>query len=103
MKNLSSMLRQFQDMQESMESARKAMAAIEVEGTSGGGMVTVRLNGQSEMLSLDIDPSIVDPGEVDVLEDLVRAAHADARAKVEQELASRIGSLLPPGLSPFGN
>ena len=53
MKNLGSMLRQFQDMQESMESARKAMAAVEVEGTSGGGMVTVRLNGQSEMLSLD--------------------------------------------------
>ena len=103
MKNLGQMFRQFQEMQESMETARKAMAETEADGSSGAGLVTVRLNGQSEILSLSIDPSIVNPDEVDVLEDLVRAAFNDARAKLEQKLMSRLGSVLPPGISPFGN
>ena len=83
------------------------ISAAEVSGSSGAGMVTVALNGKGELRSLKIDPAIVDPNEVEVLEDLITAAFNDARSKVEARMSEEMGKLtgglpLPPGFKlPF--
>ena len=105
MKNLGNMLKQAQQMQGKMAEMQAALEAAEVEGQSGGGMVRVRLTGKSEMRRLTIDPSLMDDREV--LEDLIVAAHADAKQKVEAMMAEEMqkataGLSLPPGLKlPF--
>lgn len=107
MKNLGNLMRQAQEMQEKMAELQQRLAAAEVTGIAGAGMVSVTLTGKGEMRRLKIDPSIVDPAEVEVLEDLIAAAFSDARGKVEaqaaEEMAKLTGGLqLPPGLKlPF--
>lgn len=107
MKNLGQLMRQAQEMQERMAGMQEALGAIEIEGASGGGMVQVVLNGKGEMRRVRIDPTQFKPDEIGMLEDLVVAAHNDAKAKVErrvqEETQKLMGGLqLPPGMKfPF--
>lgn len=107
MKNLGQMMKQAQQMQARMTEMQEELEAHEVEGSAGGGMVTVRMNGKSDVRALNIDPSIIDPSDAEVLEDLVMAALNDAKAKIEafrqEKIADMTGGLpLPPGFKlPF--
>jgi len=107
MKNLGQMMKQAQEMQAKMAEMQERLAETEVTGASGGGMIQVTLNGKGEMRGVKIDPALVDPSEVAVLEDLIVAATNDAKAKVEAQVAQKMGELtgglsLPPGFKlPF--
>jgi DNA-binding YbaB/EbfC family protein len=107
MKNLGQMMKQAQAMQQRMEEMQARLGELEVEGSAGGGMVRVTMSGKAEVKRLKIDKALADPAEVEVLEDLVVAAIADAKAKAEglvaEEMAKVTGGLqLPPGLKlPF--
>jgi DNA-binding YbaB/EbfC family protein len=107
MKNIGQMMKQAQAMQAKMQEMQAALERTEVTGVSGGGMVTVTVSGKGEMRRIKIDPKLVDPGDVAMLEDLVVAAVNDARAKVEQQMQAEMAKLtgglqLPPGLKlPF--
>jgi DNA-binding YbaB/EbfC family protein len=107
MKNLGNMLKQAQELQGRMADMQAKLDQIELAGAAGGGMVTVTLNGKGEMRQVKIDRSLVDPAEVEILEDLIVAAFNDAKAKVEAHVQAEIGKLtggmsLPPGLKlPF--
>jgi DNA-binding YbaB/EbfC family protein len=107
MKNLGNLMKQAQQMQAKMQELQQTLAQAEVTGASGGGMVQVVLNGKGEMRKLTVDPSVVDPADKEILEDLVVAAHNDAKAKAEammqDEMKRLTGGLsLPPGMSlPF--
>jgi DNA-binding YbaB/EbfC family protein len=89
-----------------METMQAELDQVEVEGTSGGGLVTVKLTGKGEMKSVSIDDSLLKPSEKEVVEDLVVAAHADARRKAEAVMQEKMqavagGLPLPPGLKLF--
>lgn len=107
MKNLAQMMKQAQAMQSRMEEMQSRLATLEVEGTAGAGMVKVVMSGRAEVRRVKIDPSLLDPNEVEVLEDLIVAAIADAKAKAEnlvaEEVAKITGGLeLPAGFKlPF--
>ena len=107
MKNLSNMLKEAQKLQGRMTEMQEQLARTEMEGSAGGGMVTVTLNGKSEMRKIKIDKTLVDPAEVEMLEDLIVAATNDAKAKIEAhvqaEMSKMAGGLpLPPGMKlPF--
>jgi hypothetical protein len=106
MKDLMKMMKQAQEIQGRMQKMQEEMQALEVVGQSGAGMVRVTLNGKGEMRALRIDPSLVKPGEGEMLEDLIIAAFQDARAKVEAAVQEKMqevtgGLPLPPGLKLF--
>jgi nucleoid-associated protein EbfC len=107
MKNLGQMMKQAQQMQERMAELQSKLEAVEISGASGGGLVNVTLNGKGEMRRLKIDKSLVDPNDVEVLEDLILAAVNDAKAHVETHMADEMkkltgGLALPPGMKlPF--
>ncbi|MCL4849618.1 MAG: YbaB/EbfC family nucleoid-associated protein [Acidobacteria bacterium] len=98
--NIQKMMQQAQQMQERLQ---KQMAEMRVEATAGGGMVTVVLNGNKQVLSLAIDPEVVAKDDVEMLQDLIVAAINDAQRKVEEALAQQMGGLMGglkiPGLS----
>lgn len=103
MKNFGDMMKQAQALQQRFQEAQEKVNLVEAEGQSGGGMVKVTLNGKGIAKSVRIDPSLADPKDVGMLEDLVLAAINDARVKVDarvsDELAKVTGGLpLPPGL-----
>jgi nucleoid-associated protein EbfC len=81
-------MRQLQDMQRRAEELQKGLAAMEVQGASGGGLVRATLNGLGELKSISIDPSLLKPEEVRILQDLVVAACADGKRKLETQRAS---------------
>ena len=83
MLNIQGIMKQAQQMQRKMQETQAKLGMEEKEGTSGGGLVKVVLNGKSEMKSLNIDKSLINAEEVDVLEDLIVAAYNDAHAKVD--------------------
>ena len=100
------MLKQAQEMQGRMAQMQEELAVTFVSGQSGGGMVEVTLNGKQELQKVKIDPSIVDPADVELLEDLVAAAFNDAQRKLQemtqQNLSKLTGGLNIPGLTlPF--
>jgi DNA-binding YbaB/EbfC family protein len=107
MKNLGEMMKQAQQMQAKMQEMQARLGEVEVTGQSGAGMVTVTVNGKSEMKSIKLDKSVVDPEDTEVLEDLIVAAFNDAKNKVEQRVAEETSKLmgglkLPPGMKlPF--
>ena len=107
MKNLGPMLKQAQAVQSKMTEMQDNLAAVKVTGASGGGMVKVTLNGKNEMRGVKIDPSLIDPKDAEMLEDLIVAAFNDAKGKVDayaaEEMAKITGGLqLPPGVKlPF--
>ena len=83
MKDLGSLMKQAQAMQQKLAEAQAQLAELEVEGTSGGGMVKVVLKGSGELAKVDLDESLMAPGEGEVVADLVIAAHADAKRKLD--------------------
>src|SRR3546814_14018715 len=83
MKNLGQMMKQAQEMQAKMAEMQEKLGQLEVTGQSGAGMVRATLNGKSELRRLKIERSLVDPNDVEVMEDLIVAAVNDAKAKVE--------------------
>ena len=107
MKDLSQIMRQAQQMQAKINEAQKKLEAMEVEGSAGGGLVKVRISGKNALLALTIDPSLMVAGEQEILEALVKAAHDDARRKLEdaqnEEMKGLSGGLgiLPGFKMPF--
>ncbi len=106
MKDLMKLMAQAGQIQARMQKMQEELAALEIEGQSGAGLVKVCLNGKGEMRSVRIDPSLMKPGEAEIVEDLLLAAHQDARAKVESTLQERMqevtgGLPLPPGMKLF--
>lgn len=107
MKDIMGMMGKIKDMQAKMERMQEELAELECEGVAGGGMVTVRLSGKGLMKGLSIDPSMFKEDDVEILEDLIVAAHNDAKAKVEATMAERTKELtaglpIPPGMKlPF--
>jgi nucleoid-associated protein EbfC len=84
MKDISQIMRQAQAMQAKINEAQKKLEAMEVEGQAGGGLVKVRLSGKTAMLGVAIDASLLKPEEGEIVEDLIKAAHEDARRKLEE-------------------
>ena len=100
------LMKQAAELKSKMEAMQAELERIEVDGTAGGGLVTVRLSGKGEMKSVKIDDSLIKPQEKEIVEDLIVAAHADARRKaealVQEKMKTVTGSLpLPPGLKLF--
>lgn len=90
MKNLAGMMKQAQQMQSKMAEMQAKLDAMTVDGAAGGGMVKVSLTGKGDLKRLTIDPSLMAADEREVLEDLVIAAHADAKQKVEAMMAEEM-------------
>ncbi len=106
MKNFGQLMKQAQAMQSKMAELQQQMHDAEIQGSSGGGMVTAVVDGKGELKRLSIDPKVVSPNEVEVLEDLIVAACADAKSRAEnqfeEEVKAMTGGLpLPPGLKLF--
>ena len=107
MKNLAGLMKQATQMQKKMEEMQERLEAMEIEASSGAGMVSVTLSGKGELKSVRIDPRLADPAEMEMLQDLLVAAHAEARRKMEataaEEMQKVTGGLnLPPGMKlPF--
>lgn len=107
MKDLGGLLKQAQAMQAKMAEFQQGLDQVTVEGKSAGGMVVVTLNGKGGMTRLSVDPSLIVPDDKEMLEDLIVAAHADARGKLEERMAAEMqkitgGLPLPPGFKlPF--
>lgn len=101
------MMKQAKVLQEKMQGLQAEIAALEATGTSGGGLVTVTVDGKGGLKRLRIDPSLAKPEEIEILEDLIVAAANDARVKAEAMAAEKMKTLtagipLPPGMSlPF--
>jgi nucleoid-associated protein EbfC len=93
MQDFRKLMKQAQEMQAQMQQMQEQLAAQEVEGTSGGGMVTVTMNGRHEVVKVKIDPQVVAPDDVEMLEDLVAAAFNDAAAKVQAKMQSEMSKL----------
>ena len=101
------LMKQAAELKTKMEAMQAELDQLEVEGTAGGGMVTIRMSAKGELKALKIDPSLMKPDEKEIVEDLVVAAHADARRKAEALVQERMKTLtgglqLPPGMKlPF--
>ncbi|MFL4967342.1 MAG: YbaB/EbfC family nucleoid-associated protein [Xanthobacteraceae bacterium] len=100
------LMKQAAQLQTKMQEMQAELDQIEVEGTAGGGLVTVKLSAKGEMKGVSIDPSLLKPEEKDIVEDLLVAAHGDARRKAEAVMQEKMKSLtgglpLPPGLKLF--
>ena len=89
--NIQQMMKQAQQMQDRLQ---KQMAEMRIEATSGGGMVTVVINGQKQVLSLTIDPEAVSKDDVEMLQDLILAAINDAHRKADEALSQQMGGLM---------
>jgi nucleoid-associated protein EbfC len=107
MKDLGAMMKQVQEMQARMQDMQAKLAQMTCTGQSGGGLVKVTLNGKGTLAGIDIDASLLKSDEKEILEDLIVAAHADAKGRLEQLLAEEMKSItgglpLPPGFQlPF--
>ena len=107
MNNMSQIMKQAKAMQEKMAEMQKKIEQTEIEGTSGGGAVKVLVNGKHEVKKINIDKSLIDPNECEVLEDLIIAAFNDANKKITENTNNQLGSVssgmgLPPGMKlPF--
>ena len=107
MKDLLGLMGKAKEMQAKFEAMQDEIATLEATGQAGGGLVTVTLSGKFEMKSLKIDPSLFKEDEVEILEDLLLAAHNDAKAKVEAVMQEKTKALtsglpIPPGMKlPF--
>lgn len=106
MRDLMGMMKKAQELQSKMGQMQEELQAMEVTGSAGGGMVEVTLNGKGDMRGIKIDPSLLSD-DASMIEDLIMAAHADARGKAETQMAEKMKDLtggmpLPPGMKlPF--
>jgi DNA-binding YbaB/EbfC family protein len=107
MKDLMGLMGKAKEMQAKFQAMQEEIANLEVSGQSAGGLVTVTLSGKFEMRSLKIDPSLFKEDDVEILEDLLLAAHNDAKTKLEAEMQKKTSELtagmpIPPGMKlPF--
>jgi len=107
MKNLGQMMKQAQQMQSKMAEMQAALEHVEITGVAGGGMVKITMSGKGDLRKVSIDPKLVTPEDVEMLEDLIVAAGNDAKQKVEAHVAEKMkeltgGLALPPGIKlPF--
>ncbi|HVZ07772.1 YbaB/EbfC family nucleoid-associated protein [Rhodopila sp.] len=107
MKNLAGLMKQAQQMQSKMEEMQAKLEAAEMTGEAGAGMVKVTLNGKGDMRRVAIDPKVLDPADAEMVQDLIVAAHKDAKGKIESFAAEQMrqatgGLQLPPGMKlPF--
>lgn len=107
MRDMMNIMKKAKEMQEKMQQMREELVKIEAIGTAGGGLVSITLNGQNIITVIHIDPSLLTPEEVEVLEDLIMAAYNEARAKIEVAIEERTKSItaglpLPSGFKlPF--
>ena len=107
MTDFNNMLKQAQELQKKMADAQKKVEELEAEGTSGGGLVKVKINGKNITTSINIDDSLISKDEKEILEDLIVAALNDARENVQKKISEEMSSLtgglkLPPGMKlPF--
>lgn len=107
MKNLAGLMKQASQMQQKMEEMQAKLAELEVEGSAGAGMVSITLTGKGELKRVRIDPKLADPADIEMLQDLIIAAHADAKRKSEAASSEEMQKLtaglpLPPGMKlPF--
>ena len=106
MVDLMGMMKQAAELKSKMEAMQAELDQMEVEGTSGGGLVTVKLSGKGEVKGVKIDDALMQPSEKEILEDLIVAAHTDARRKAETLLQEKMQSVagglpLPPGMKLF--
>src|SRR3954449_12538630 len=106
MKDFGSLMKQAQAMQQKLADAQAKLAELSIEGTSGGGMVRLTLKGTGELARVDLDESLMAPGEAEVVADLVVAAHADAKRKLDaaqadlmREAAGPLAGMNIPGLN----
>jgi len=101
MKNLAGLMKQAGEMQKKMEDMQATLEAMSVEGESGAGMVRVTLSGKGDLRAVAVDPKLIDPAEVEMMTDLIVAAHADAKRKLEtiaaEEMSKVTGGLSLPG------
>jgi DNA-binding YbaB/EbfC family protein len=106
MKDLMGVMKQVGEMQARVQKMQEEFGALEIEGQAGAGLVKVTLSGKGETKRVSIDPSLVKPDEVEILEDLIVAAAQDAKAKLDKQLQAKMqemtgGLPLPPGLKLF--
>jgi DNA-binding YbaB/EbfC family protein len=107
MKNIGDMMKQVQQMQAKMQEVQAKLETMTVEGKAGGGLVSVQLNGKGALRGVSIDPSLLVASEKEILEDLLVAAHSEARTRMEEAVAREMQSVtggfaLPPGFKlPF--
>ena len=107
MRDIMGMMGKVKEMQAKMEKMQEEISALEVEGTSGGGLVTVKMSGKGSLLGVKIDPSLLKEDEIEILEDLLVAAHNDAKQRAEVITAEKTRDLtaglpIPPGMKlPF--
>jgi len=101
MKNLAGLMKQAGQMQQKMQEMQERLEQVEVQGSSGAGMVTLRMSGKGDLRGVAIDPKLADPADLEMLQDLLLAAHADAKRKVEavtaEEMQKATGGLSLPG------
>jgi DNA-binding YbaB/EbfC family protein len=106
-KNIGQLMKQAQQMQSRMADMQAKLADVEMSGQSGGGMVTALMNGKGELKKITLDKGVVDPDDIEMLEDLIIAAVNDAKGKIEGHVASETQKLMggipmPPGMKlPF--
>jgi DNA-binding YbaB/EbfC family protein len=106
MKDLMGMMKQVGQMQTRLKEMQEELARAEIEGQSGGGLVRATVDGKGELKRVQIDPSLMKSDEVEILEDLIVAAAADARARADSAMQAKMADLtgglpLPPGLKLF--
>ena len=106
MKDLMGMMKQVKDMQDRMQRLQEELGALEITCSSGGGLVSVTLTGKGDMKGVKIDPSLLKPDDAEIIEDLIVAATADAKGKVEARLQEKMSEVtgglpLPPGMKLF--
>ena len=107
MNNFNNMIKQAQELQQKMADAQQKVETLEAEGVAGGGIVKVAINGKNNVTSINIDDSVIDKNEKEILEDLIMAAFNDAKEKIQKKIADEMSSVtgglkLPPGMKlPF--
>ncbi len=101
-KGMQNMMKQTQKLQQQMVAMQEEMAQQTVEGSAGGGMVTAVVNGAQDLVSITIDPEVVDPEDVELLEDLVVAAVSNGHEKARGMMEEKMGRLVPGGLGALG-
>ncbi|MFO7611438.1 MAG: YbaB/EbfC family nucleoid-associated protein [Clostridia bacterium] len=91
--NLNNLMKQAQKMQMEMQKAQKELEEKRFEGQAGGGAVRIELNGKKEMLSVEIEPGVADPDDVEMLQDLIMAAYNQAAGKIDEETQDKMGGI----------
>ena len=100
------LMKQATELKSKMEAMQAELDRMEVEGTAGGGLITLKISGKGDLRGVHVDDSLLKPDQKEILEDLIVAAHAEARRKLETMLAEKMQAMtgglpLPPGLKLF--